>query len=73
MRSKGNEGQKGQVIFQAANRQAGATIFWHLDENYLGSTKDIHQMAAIPSPGNHKLLIIDELGNSSTRYFKVVE
>jgi penicillin-binding protein 1C len=61
------------VIFQAANRRTGATIFWHLDENYLGRTKDIHQMAATPSPGNHKLLIVDELGNSSTRYFTVVE
>ena len=70
---KGNEGQKGQVIFQAAHRRAGATIFWHLDENYLGSTKDIHQMAGSPSKGDHKLLIVDELGNSSTRNFKVVE
>ena len=70
---KGIEGQKEQVIFEAAHRRAGATIFWHLDENYLGSTKDIHQMASSPSPGNHKLLIVDELGNSSTRYFKVVE
>jgi len=69
---KGNKGEKGVVIFQAANRRAGATIFWHLDETFLGTTKDIHQMAASPSPGNHKLLIVDELGNSSTRYFKVV-
>jgi len=30
-------------------------------------------MEATPLPGNHKLLIVDELGNSSTRYFKVVE
>jgi len=70
---KGNQGEKGVVIFQAAHRRAGATLFWHLDELFLGSTKDIHQMAASPSPGNHKLLIVDELGNSSTRYFKVVE
>jgi len=70
---KGNQGEKGMVIFQAAHRRAGATLFWHLDATFLGSTKDIHQMAATPSPGNHKLLIVDELGNSSTRYFKVVE
>ena len=70
---RGNQGEKGVVIFQAAHRRTGATLFWHLDEVFLGSTKDIHQMAASPSPGNHKLLIVDELGNSSTRYFKVVE
>jgi len=70
---KGNDGKKGLVIYQAAHRRLGATLFWHLDGQFLGSTKDIHQMADSPTPGNHKLLIVDELGNSSTRYFKVVE
>ncbi len=70
---KNNDGHKGVVIFQAAHRRANATVFWHLDNTYLGSTRDIHQMSASPVPGNHKLLIVDELGNSATRYFKVVE
>ena len=70
---KGNDGKKGLVIYQAAHRRSGATLFWHLDGEFLGSTRDIHQMADSPTPGNHKLLIVDELGNSSTRYFKVVE
>jgi penicillin-binding protein 1C len=70
---RNNNEQKGQVIFQAAHRRSGATIFWHLDDTYLGSTRDIHQMTASPTPGNHKLLIVDEQGNSSSRNFKVVE
>ena len=70
---KSNDGHRGEVIFQAAHRKAGATLFWHLDDTFLGSTKEIHQMASTPRPGNHKLLIVDEQGNSSTRYFKVVE
>jgi penicillin-binding protein 1C len=70
---RNNDEQKGQVIFQAAHRRPGATIFWHLDDTYLGSTRDIHQMASSPLPGDHKLVIVDELGNSSTRYFKVVK
>lgn len=70
---KYNDGKKGSVIYQAAHRRLGATLFWHLDGRFMGSTKDFHQMAGSPTPGNHKLLIVDELGNSSTRYFKVVE
>ena len=70
---KNNEGHKGQVIFQAAHRKSDATIFWHLDGTFLGSTKDFHQMGAAPTPGNHQLLIVDELGNSTLRHFKVVE
>lgn len=70
---RNNDEQKGQVIFQAAHRRPGATIFWHLDNTYLGSTRDIHQMASSPLTGDHKLVIVDELGNSNTRYFKVVK
>ena len=70
---KNVDGQKGVVLFQAAHRRDDATIFWHLDEIFLGTTKNIHQMAYSPLPGNHKLLIVDELGNSSARLFKVVQ
>lgn len=70
---RGNDGQAGQVIFQAAHRRSDATIFWHLDGSYLGSTRDIHQMVASPAPGDHKLVIVDEQGNTSTRFFKVVK
>ncbi|HZK93720.1 MAG TPA: penicillin-binding protein 1C [Prolixibacteraceae bacterium] len=70
---RNNAGQKGQVIFQAAHRRTDATIFWHLDNVFLGSTRGMHQMTASPAPGNHKLVIVDELGNSSSRYFKVVK
>ncbi len=68
-----NNGQRGEVIFQAAHRRPGAKIFWHLDENFIGMTRDIHQISVSPSPGIHKLLIVDESGNSSTRIFKVLE
>ena len=70
---KGRNEHKGEVIFQAAHRRSGATLFWHLDESFLGTTKEIHQISASPTPGNHKLLIVDELGNSCSRIFKVLE
>ncbi len=70
---KDMDGKKGQVIFQAAHRIPGSKIFWHLDDRYLGTTSDIYQMANSPAPGRHKLVIVDELGNTAVRYFKVVE
>lgn len=66
-------GNKGQVIFQAAHRRIGAKIYWHLDDRFLGTTSDIHQMADSPAPGKHKLVIVDDAGNMVTRYFTVVE
>ncbi len=67
------DGKRGQVIFQAAHRRQGATVYWHLDDHFLGTTYDIHQMADSPAPGKHKLVIVDDAGNMATRYFSVVE
>ena len=67
------DGKKGQVIFQAAHRRNGAKVYWHLDDRFLGITTDIHQMADSPVPGKHKLVIVDDAGNRTTRYFSVVE
>src|SRR6185503_12971608 len=47
------DGSRGRVIFDAANRQAGVKIFWHLDDDYVGETKDFHQIALNPPPGKH--------------------
>jgi penicillin-binding protein 1C len=70
---KDMDGKKGQVIFQAAHRREGAEIYWHLDNRYLGTTRNIHQMADTPTSGSHKLVIVDDAGNMATRYFKVLE
>ncbi|WP_290508603.1 penicillin-binding protein 1C [Alistipes sp.] len=41
-----------------------AEFFWHLDNSYLGSTRNIHQFAVRPSPGRHTLTVVDTAGNS---------
>lgn len=66
------QGNPGKTIFEAAHRNPGTTIFWHLDKEYLGSTITFHQMALFPKPGKHTLTIIDEEGESLTRHFEIV-
>jgi penicillin-binding protein 1C len=58
------DGSRGKVIFNAAHRQTGVKIFWHLDDQYIGETKDFHQIALNPAPGKHQLILIDGNGNS---------
>ncbi|MAA80459.1 MAG: penicillin-binding protein 1C [Deltaproteobacteria bacterium] len=64
-------GQRGKVVFEATHRQRDILIHWHLDEHYLGSTTDIHQMSVSPSKGKHEMTIIDENGNKQTHIFSV--
>ena len=58
------DGTPGNVICQVTHSNSSAEIFWHLDNNYLGSTTTIHEMSVSPSPGYHKITIIDNFGES---------
>lgn len=55
-----------QIICKAAHANSNAELFWHLDNNYLGATKDIHQLPIAPTAGVHKLTVYDNLGSSKT-------
>ena len=67
------DGKRGKTIFTAANRRPGSKIFWHLDDEYIGTTINFHQMALSPAPGKHLLTIVDENGESVSREFEILE
>ncbi len=67
------DGTPGQLIFELVHRQQKSTVFWHLGDNYLGSTSGIHQMAIRPETGWHSLTVTDQAGNRLSRRFLIVE
>lgn len=67
------DGTRGRMICNAAHRQTGIKIFWHLDNQYVGETKDYHQMALNPSAGKHLLTLVDANGNRLQTYFEVLD
>ena len=66
-------GNKGKTIFTAAHSNANATLFWHLDNTYIGTTKQFHQMALNPSKGFHTITIVDNAGETVSRNFEILE
>ena len=56
------EGDKNAVVFQAANSNPQAVIFWHLNNEYIGSTTSPHRLALNPPPGKHTLTLVDSEG-----------
>jgi len=58
------DGTPGEVILEAAHLSSLSTIYWHLDEKYLGQTSRNHQMPVDPKPGKHRITLVDEAGNS---------
>ena len=57
------DGSKSTSIFEVAHRRAEAKVYWYLDEDYIGTTKRMHQKEIIASEGIHQINIIDDKGN----------
>jgi penicillin-binding protein 1C len=66
------DGTRGRMICNAAHRLPGMKIFWHLDDQYIGTTKDFHQMALNPPPGKHILTLVDGNGNTVNIGFEIL-
>ncbi len=60
---RGFNGELEHVVFKAVCRKKDATLYWHLDDKYLGETNGMHQYKALPSIGTHTLSIVDDEGN----------
>ena len=69
---KGIDGKLGMLVFEAVHRRKDATIFWHIDNDFIKETHGIHKIEVTPSIGKHILLIEDEEGNVVRRRFKVL-
>jgi penicillin-binding protein 1C len=66
-------GLRGRMVMEAAHRRADATIFWHLDSDYLGVTTGIHTMECVAGPGVHVVTIVDESGEERRHSFTVLK
>ncbi|HEX6916187.1 MAG TPA: penicillin-binding protein 1C [Chitinophagaceae bacterium] len=66
-------GERGRSIFTATHRKQESTLFWHLDNEYAGSTRQFHQLAFSPAPGKHVLTVVDEHGERVTRHFEILQ
>jgi len=69
---RGLDGRLSRVVFEAAHRERGTTIFWHLDDLYLGETSLIHQMEFLAPEGLHVLTLVDSHGNILEKGFEIV-
>ena len=58
------DGSIAGVTFNLAHRTPDSVVYWHLDNEYLGETRFIHQMNIKPASGRHVVTVMDEDGNS---------
>ena len=65
-------GREGKTVFKAAHMNPDVRLFWHIGDEYLGSTRIEHTMAVTLDEGRHLLRLVDESGIEVFRYFNVV-
>ena len=66
------DGKPGSTVFKVAHRNSAALVYWHLDERFVGTTMQVHQMALSPVKGTHRLTLVDQQGESLTIRFEVI-
>lgn len=61
--TKDFNGNRNEFVLKLAHSKPETTVFWYLDDVFLGETKNFHEMALLPEEGIHSLTVIDEFGN----------
>ncbi len=64
--------KKSRAVFSAIHRSDNAQIYWHMDKQFIGKTKEFHRIELDPSPGKHQLVLQDEYGAIVTTTFEVL-
>ena len=66
-------GQVEGAVFRVAHHSSDATLWWHLDQTYVGETRFFHELRLAPPIGRHTLTVVDGDGNSATIRFTIAE
>jgi len=66
------DGTMGRTVFQVVHRDPKATVYWHMDGEYIGSTTRSHKLPLAPEEGSHEITLVDEQGEILERSFQVV-
>ena len=67
------DGTRGKIVVNAAHRNASAKIYWHIDDEYISTTTNFHQLAISPLPGKHTLTLVDENGERLVQTFTILD
>ena len=65
-------GKPGSTVFKLAARNSHTIVYWHLDNQFIGTTTQFHQKAIAPLSGLHSLTLVDEKGETLHIQFEIM-
>ena len=69
---RGLSGETMAMLPEIAHRRRNAVVYWHLDNRYIGMTRQIHQAEIIAGEGEHVITATDDEGFTVSRRFTMV-
>ena len=70
--TKGLNNKVNPVILKVTHANTDALLYWYLNDVFIGKTSKYHEQAITPKIGNHKIIVIDNLGNEKTRFLEIL-
>lgn len=64
---KNLDGELSRIILKAVHRNQQATLYWHINGDFIGITQSPHQVEVLPVKGINTITVVDEEGNRVTR------
>jgi penicillin-binding protein 1C len=60
------DGSPGKITFELAHNHSDATVFWHIDNEYVAATTHFHTLSVTLSTGFHSVTVVDNEGNTQS-------
>lgn len=67
------DGERSELVFEAAHSHDAAKIHWYLDGESMGTTELFHSLSLRPAAGTHRIVLVDQWGERLESSFEVVE
>ncbi|MDR2511926.1 MAG: penicillin-binding protein 1C [Bacteroidales bacterium] len=67
------DGSEGKVTFRLSHLRKNAVVYWHIDNDFYGTTNSIHNISLHLSTGKHSITCVDNEGNSTNKTITIKE
>ena len=60
-----------KLVLKIAHSNPDSAVHWYVDDQYIETTRTFHELAIVPSEGDHIITVVDNFGNEIKRRITV--
>ncbi len=59
------------MVFKLIHSNVNASVYWYLNNHFIGETKSIHEIEISPRKGKYTITVVDEFGYEIKQKFEI--